>query len=241
MPLSSRAGGDLRDAIVEEQRRKAVDDAKKRAVAQHVDYDTFRNMARPMLPAWRLDAEGRQLPDGGASKERQPPDAAAVPQPPPQGRRAAAPPDTAAEFEREWRRRGSPQERWEYLMLTTPERLPQLFRVEMGGRLLGEVVEALESRWREGAAAAGKGSNAEPARCEAADVALRTLQALTECGRFGLASRLLSRGHKAAAVALLASLDAHAALAEAPCSARSGGGGGGAAAELKLLREAFGA
>jgi hypothetical protein len=41
-------------------------------------------------------------------------------------------------------------------------------------------------------------------------------------------------------VALLASLDAHAALAEAPCSARSGGGGG-ASAELKLLREAFGA
>jgi hypothetical protein len=110
-----------------------------------------------MLPAWRLDAEGQQLLDAGPnSNDGQPP--GAPPPTPPLGR-AAAPPESAAEFEREWRRWASPQERWQYLLLATPERLPRLFRVEIGGRLLGEVVQLLEGRWRE-ASAAGRGEAA---------------------------------------------------------------------------------
>jgi hypothetical protein len=35
---------ELHGAIAEEQRRQAIDAAKKRAVSQHVDYDTFKKM-----------------------------------------------------------------------------------------------------------------------------------------------------------------------------------------------------
>lgn len=39
-----KAPKDLKDAFYDDWKRKAVDSAKKRAVAQHVDYDTFKNM-----------------------------------------------------------------------------------------------------------------------------------------------------------------------------------------------------
>ncbi len=42
MPQNNELTGAL--AVLDDARRKAVDDAKKRAVAQNVDYDTFKNM-----------------------------------------------------------------------------------------------------------------------------------------------------------------------------------------------------
>lgn len=35
---------ELAEALVEDRKRQAVDAAKKRAVAQQVDYETFKNM-----------------------------------------------------------------------------------------------------------------------------------------------------------------------------------------------------
>jgi hypothetical protein len=37
---------ELAGAIAEEERRQAIDAAKKKAVAQHADYDTFKKMVR---------------------------------------------------------------------------------------------------------------------------------------------------------------------------------------------------
>jgi hypothetical protein len=37
---------ELAGAIAEDSRRQAIDDAKKRAVSQHADYDTFKKLVR---------------------------------------------------------------------------------------------------------------------------------------------------------------------------------------------------
>ena len=42
----SKQSRELAGAFVEDQRRQAIDAAKKRAVAQQVDYDAFKNMVR---------------------------------------------------------------------------------------------------------------------------------------------------------------------------------------------------
>jgi hypothetical protein len=41
---------ELIGAVAEEQKRQVIDAAKKKAVAQHADYDTFKKMVR-VLPA----------------------------------------------------------------------------------------------------------------------------------------------------------------------------------------------
>ena len=40
---------ELSGAFVEEQTRQAIDAAKKKAVAQHADYDTFKKMVRHLI------------------------------------------------------------------------------------------------------------------------------------------------------------------------------------------------
>lgn len=40
---------ELAGAIADEERRSAIDAAKKKAVAQHADYDTFKKMVRLSL------------------------------------------------------------------------------------------------------------------------------------------------------------------------------------------------
>jgi len=42
--LPKKIPRELSNAIYDDFKRKAVDDAKKRAVAQHEDYETFKNM-----------------------------------------------------------------------------------------------------------------------------------------------------------------------------------------------------
>ncbi|DBA84016.1 TPA: hypothetical protein ACH3X1_006500 [Trebouxia sp. C0004] len=44
---SSKASKELLSALQDDIKRQAVDAAKKRAVGQHVDYDTFKNMVCP--------------------------------------------------------------------------------------------------------------------------------------------------------------------------------------------------
>ncbi|WIA44147.1 hypothetical protein OEZ86_010485 [Tetradesmus obliquus] len=62
---------ELAGAIAEDSRRQAIDDAKKRAVSQHADYDTFKKLVsvahlKPLhapsagsqgnlLPAWKMN------------------------------------------------------------------------------------------------------------------------------------------------------------------------------------------
>lgn len=71
---SSTASKELQSALQDDSKRQAVDAAKKRAVGQHVDYDTFKNMVavahlRPLqdpssaqtvshAPAWRFAPNG---------------------------------------------------------------------------------------------------------------------------------------------------------------------------------------
>ncbi len=138
--------------------------------------------AGPMLPAWRLDPEGRQLAAtdttpaaacGPSSGQQQQPALHAA---------GAAAPATAADFERGWRRGcRSAGERWAYLRRIRPGQLPGIFKVEISGQLLGEIVTAL---WegcglQGGAAAAAAAEGGADDAPTAADFALQLLLALT--------------------------------------------------------------
>lgn len=43
-PVPQKSSKELENAVYDDWKRKAVDAAKKRAVGQYVDYDTFKNM-----------------------------------------------------------------------------------------------------------------------------------------------------------------------------------------------------
>jgi hypothetical protein len=46
MSRPAKHSKELAGAIAEDSKRQAVDDAKKRAVSQHADYDTFKKLVR---------------------------------------------------------------------------------------------------------------------------------------------------------------------------------------------------
>lgn len=60
----SKHSGELAGAILEDSRRQAIDAAKKRAVAQQVDYDTFKKLVRTH---YRIHK--RKAMDGFAAEE----------------------------------------------------------------------------------------------------------------------------------------------------------------------------
>ena len=154
-----KASRELARAVEDERHRAEVDAAKKRAVGQLSDYDTFRNMVsvahlRPLqaenrvdrgaaAAAWSFDGAGRAVAEaapgaGGAAST-----AAAAPPGQAGGALPAEPPRSRDEFLAAWRRaRGAPGGGWALLRLCGAERLGGLFRVEIDGKLLGEIVAA---------------------------------------------------------------------------------------------------
>lgn len=55
---------ELAGAIAEDSRRQAIDDAKKRAVSQHADYDTFKKLVGDCFVSSRLQSVSRCLQNG---------------------------------------------------------------------------------------------------------------------------------------------------------------------------------
>lgn len=244
---------ELLGAVAEEQKAHAIDAAKKQAVAQHADYDTFKKMVsvahlKPLhapacqgsagrsLPSWHLDP--RQLHascssdtapiapcsssfDSHEQLEHSVPAAATVL------------PHTSQEFAREWRRQcRTAADKFRLMKQCGPEGLAAIFRVEVDGLLLGQMLQALQQHWQQQVASAPAHSHphaqqqstqqpaaatSAPAQskeqqqpagevCAEAMLVLRMLQSLTGAGRFDLSVRLLDSKSRAAAAELCSQL-----------------------------------
>lgn len=222
---------DLANAVEDDWMRGVQDAAKHRAVKQLEGYEAFKNMVSvahlrphnapnvkdhsgPMPPALQFSADGTR---GGPVKT-----------PGARGKLSdgsdgcLTPPDSAMAFEKTWRRAcKTAEERWRYLGVLSPERAAAVFKVEVTGTALGEMIAALAEGYGSyvggskpgGGEASGSGSEeswggaAGPAEVGAAVVAL--LSAMTGAGRFGLASKLLPAKTKKALEGLFVTLVAN--------------------------------
>ncbi|GAX81006.1 hypothetical protein CEUSTIGMA_g8441.t1 [Chlamydomonas eustigma] len=214
--VPTKLSKDLANAVYDDWKRKVIDDAKKRAVSQNVDYDTFKNMVsvahlQPiqaasatrqdrMLPSWQFNADG-SLPEA-----HQMSDAAAVAlklmQQEPQD-----PPTTSGDFYREWRRNcPNPDSKYRYLRLCGPGGITSLFKVEISSEALKEIIEVLEACWLGYAGAAEEGQ-AGSALKEAGFV-VQVLQSLSTAGRFSLTVKLIGSAAKKVLDSLLTQLEA---------------------------------
>mmetsp|Transcript_6253 Transcript_6253/g.21466 ORF Transcript_6253/g.21466 Transcript_6253/m.21466 type:complete len:249 (+) Transcript_6253:192-938(+) len=235
---------ELSNAIYDDHLRNAIDAAKKRAVKQGCDYDTFKNMVsvahlKPlqakdervfdgkMQPAWNFKADGTLAKDE-VHKEFE----AVAP---------TAPPKTPQEFERDWKR-NCPTDADKYRYLRAfPAGLPQeIFKVEVGAGKLGEIIAVLDSFWLLGAAEAQEKEVEGGALSEAAFV-MGLLGDLAGSGRFSLTSRLLGGAHKQAATSLFEQLGV-ASGALGAMTAENAGSLGGVLSEEKLaeLKKSYG-
>ena len=213
-----KASRELARAVEDEAHRAQVDAAKKRAVGQLSDYDTFRNMVsvahlRPLqaesradraagAAAWNFDGAGQAVAEPG-------PGSAAGCAAACEAGGPSEPPRSRDEFLAAWRRaRGgagcSPGgQRWALLQLCGAERVGSLFRVEVEGKLLAEVVAAaaaaLEVAGR-GRGAGGAGGAGPADHLLAAELLL----ALAGSARFGLAKALAGRACAGQAAEVLA-------------------------------------
>ena len=208
-----KASRELARAVEDEAHRAQVDAAKKRAVGQLSDYDTFRNMVsvahlRPLqaegradraagAAAWNFDGAGRAVAEPGPGSAAA---AAAAAARGPTG--PSEPPQSRDEFLAAWRRAraggsagGAPGgQRWALLRLCGAERVGALFRVEVEGKLLAEVVAAAA------AALEGPGGAGPADRRLAAELLL----ALAGSARFGLAKALAGQACAGQAAEVLA-------------------------------------
>jgi len=125
---------ELDNAIEDDRKYKEVDCAKKRAVAQRVDYDTFKNMVsvahlKPLqapdevvrvrgAPAWRFNSMGQD--EGNEVNERTIQNYGNVP---------TEQPSTSAEFERVWRRCcKTNSERYAFIKFCSLDTLAKIFK-----------------------------------------------------------------------------------------------------------------
>lgn len=203
-PVPPKLSKDLANAVYDDWKRKVIDDAKKRAVSQNVDYATFKNMVsvahlKPiqsaraprldqMLPSWHFNADGslptaHQLSDAAAA-------ALALMQQEPQ-----EPPSTSGDFYREWRRNcPNADSKYRYLRLCGPVGLASLFKIEISSEALKEIIEVLEVCWL-GYAGAAEEELAGSALREAGFV-VQVLQSLSTVGRFSLTVKLIGSAAK---------------------------------------------
>jgi len=206
-----KASRELARAVEDEAHGAQVDAVKKRAVGQLSDYDTLRSMVsvahlRPLQAegradraagavAWNFDGAGRAVAEPGSGGQ---PAAAAARGP----TRPSEPPQSRDEFLAAWRRAraggsagGAPGgQRWALLRLCGAERVGALFRVEVEGKLLAEVVAAAA------AALEGPGGAGPADRRLAAELLL----ALAGSARFGLAKALAGQACAGQAAEVLA-------------------------------------
>ena len=182
-----KSSRELETAIHDDRLRQQRDDAKKRAAGNLADYETFKNLVsvahlRPLQAQVAVDRSA-----GGAAWGF----SAAGEGPPPEETRGLertvpdSPASTSAEFEKVWLRvAGSDRAKWGYLAACSAAALPRLFKVEMSGPLMGDMVSTLTRLERAG----GTGEAGFHAAC------LATLRAISETGRFALNRALLGKG-----------------------------------------------
>ena len=208
----------LANLLAEDKLRAQQDDAKKRAVGQLADYDSFKNMvatahltpmdtkevdalrgfsgkvkAEENAPAWTFGV------DKGEDATAAVAGAIAIKAQEALGQVEEGAPATKDEFERGWRaRKGDADARIAFAASVPDEDAwASLFKVEMSSVLLGEIADAA-------LAAADRGA------------ALRALAGAARGGRFMLAAAALGRARKAALAELAAAAPAaHAAAAAA--------------------------
>ena len=206
-----KASRELARAVEDGAHRAQVDAAKKHAVGQLSDYDTFLSMVsvahlRPLqvegvvdraagAAAWNFDGAGRAVAEPGSGSAA----AAAAARGP---TRPSEPPQSRDEFLAAWRRAraggsagGAPGgQRWALLRLCGAERIGALFRVKVEGKLLAEVVAAAAAAL-EGAGGAGPADRR---------LGAELLLALAGSARFGLAKALAGRACAGQAAEVLA-------------------------------------
>ena len=151
-------------ALEHDQRKQQVNDAKMRAVKQHVEYDDFEKLvagahlkpvkpksaelasiSKPfdffVMPAY--DATAAAAPSASAAAAAA---AAAVAAAAPAAAARFAPPSTGQEFLRAWRRQcKTAADRFEYLRVIEPEELPSLFRAELDAAVFDQIVDAVRA------------------------------------------------------------------------------------------------
>nr|Q94EY1.1 RecName: Full=Coiled-coil domain-containing protein 103 homolog; AltName: Full=Protein PR46bp [Chlamydomonas reinhardtii]AAK70875.1 unknown [Chlamydomonas reinhardtii]ADF43150.1 PR46bp [Chlamydomonas reinhardtii] len=229
----SKVSKELANAACDDFKRKAIDEAKKRAVAQRVDYDTFKNMVltahlkpitapkqlnndRP-LPCWSFGVDGKMLKEQISQSQLPPTTPTEVP-------------TTSGDFTRDWRRNcPTPDDKYRYLKLCGPEGLQAVFRVEISAEVLREMLAVLEACWLgHGGVAEEAEGGAGAALLEAAFV-VQVLEAVSTAGRFSLTVKLLGSSAKPTLErlfsglqsAVLASQAAHQGKQEQPAAAEA--------------------
>lgn len=232
---------DLANAVEDDWKRSVQDAAKHRAVKQLEGYDAFKNMVSvahlrpyhaPNLkdhsgsapPAFAFTAEGVHGGPGatvGATGRLHG-----------DGTAALRAPENAIAFDKTWRRScKTAGERWRYLGLVSPEKAASIFRVEITGTALGEIIAALAEGYAAladrgsnpgggdgdgGGESSGGGSGTEQeqaswggggsSKAEVGAAVVALMRALAGAGRFSLACKLLPGKVKKSLEGLVAAL-----------------------------------
>ena len=174
-----------------------------RAVRQYADYDTFKNMVaaahlKPINDGKKKDASETRGHLFGADGSRIVEEdhtsriamaAISCVSGSDSGADAIRVPLNGPEFQRDWRRHASsPEQKMAFLRAIDPARFPDIFRVEITGTALADIVTAL---------ADGVGT-ADSVSSEVLAFALAVLLELSRAGRFSLNVRLLGSKAKQA-------------------------------------------
>ncbi|GLC37910.1 Coiled-coil domain-containing protein 103 [Pleodorina starrii] len=195
----AKTSKELATAAYDDFKRKAIDEAKKRAVSQRVDYDTFKNMVltahlapitapnrrandRP-APCWNFGTDGRLVKRQDGTAE--------LPSLAPVGV-----PRASGDFSRDWRRIGTADDKYRYLQLCGPDVLRAIFRVEISSEVLREILAVLEACWLGHGGAAEEAEGGAGAALREAAFVTGLLEALSGAGRFSLAIKLLGSSTK---------------------------------------------
>lgn len=239
---------ELVNAVQDDHMRSVRDAAKHRAVAQMEDYDGFKNMVsvahlRPWHapnhkdhgvsspPAFAFTAEGvRGGPQGNPGTRSSRAGGLGGSEAADGDLMSFTVPTNSMQFDKTWRRScRTVTLKWRYLGVFSDGTLLQLFKNDIGGTVLGEIVDALADGFEEcvnenddkkECHSQWQGSDTTDARSIALKVT-QTLDTLRTCGRFDLARRLLGKKTKAKIEGLIGSLitivagDEHATRMEA--------------------------
>ena len=237
---------DMLGALEHDQRKKQVNDAKLRAVAQRVEYDDFERLVagahlKPVKPRSQVQKDIGQAFDGFVMPKAGP---AAVPPPlptVPSASAAPAAPKTSNEFVRVWRRQcKSTAEKLAYLVQIEPETLPILFKTELDAAIFDGIVSALHESvlapaGEATAASAEPSAEAPPAEAHgcATDAAWAAgvLQNLARINRFELTLDFADASTSKSLVAIFDAFDADGSPAASALGAEP----------LAALRKKYGA
>ena len=204
---------DMLGALDEDQRKEQVNDAKLRAVAQHVEYDEFANLVagahlKPVQPRTPASSDVSKGFDGFVMPKYDGRAAIGPAAPPPRAASvgpALSEPQSSNEFLRVWRRQcKTPADRYAYLRLLQPDTLPPLFRTEIDATVFDGLVEAVRARVAP-LAADGEEAAEAPGPDECAWVE-RLLQQVARLPRFDLTLEFAATATPAALSAIFDAL-----------------------------------